>query len=178
MSRILKIVAAALVLALSPVAALAQLSPGITLIGSIDQPLDSRTAQPGKPFTISNAHTSNYDINGATIYGHVASVQHAGQGRPGKINLAFDKVNTRSGNIYQITGYASNVNVQTKNNTLKEVGGAAAGALVCGLLGRGVGALIGAGGGALYAKNSRENVNISQGSQVSVQVTQSRRQAQ
>ena len=43
-------------------------------------------------------------------------------------------------------------NVQTKNNALKEVGGAAAGALVGGLLFHGVGALIGAGGGAVLAE--------------------------
>ncbi len=163
-------------LAALPVAALAQLAPGTTLVGSIDQNLSSNHARPGQPITISNAHTTNYDINGARIYGHVATVQAAGQGTPGKITLAFDKLNTRSGNVYQIQGYASNVDVKTKSNAGKELGGAAAGALVGGLLGHGVGALIGAGAGALYAKNNRENVNIEQGSTITVQIERSRRQ--
>lgn len=163
--------------ALAPIAALAQLTPGTLLVGNIDQNLSSNHAYVGQPITISNAHTTNYDVNGATIYGHVSAVQPAGQGTSGKITLAFDKVNTRAGNIYQIQGYASEVAVKTKSNALKEVGGAAAGALVGGLLGHGVGALLGAGGGALYAKNSRENVSISQGSSVSVQIVRSRRQS-
>ena len=68
--------------------------------------------------------------------------------------------------------------MKTKSNAGTELGGAAAGALVGGLLGHGLGAIIGAGAGGLYAKNSRQNVNISQGSQISVQITQSRRQSQ
>jgi hypothetical protein len=178
MGRKLTTVLAGALFAILPVAALAQLSPGTTLVGSIDQNLSSNHAQTNQPITISNAHSTNYDINGATIYGHVASVQAAGQGTPGKITLAFDKVNTRSGNIYQISGYASNVSVQTKSNAGKELGGAAAGALVGGLLGHGVGAVIGAGAGGLYAKNNRQNVSIPQGSTISVQIVQSRRQSQ
>jgi uncharacterized protein YcfJ len=178
MGRTLISLIATALMAVLPVAAFAQMTPGTTLIGTFNNNLSSNHAQPGTPFTISNAHTSNYDINGATIYGHVASVQPASQGRAGKITLAFDKVNTRAGNIYQISGYASNVNVQTKSNAGKELGGAAAGALVGGLLGHGIGAIIGAGAGGVYAKNSRQNVNIAQGTQISVQVTQSRRQSQ
>jgi hypothetical protein len=168
------IVAAAL--AALPLAALAQIAPGTQLVGTIDQSLSSGNVQVGQPFTISNAHTTNYSINGATVYGHVASVQRAGQGTPGKIRLAFDKVNTRGGAVYQIEGYASNVDVVTKNNTLKEVGGAAAGALVGGLLFHGVGALIGAGTGGLFAKNNRQNVTVPAGSTLTVNVVRERRQ--
>jgi hypothetical protein len=163
--------------AVLPVAALAQLTPGTTLVGNMDQNLSSNHAQPGQPITISNAHTTNHDINGATIYGHVATVQAAGQGTPGKITLAFDKVNTRSGSVYQVSGYASNVDVQTKSNAGKELGAAAAGALVGGLIGHGVGAIIGAGAGGIYAKNNRQNINIQQGSVITVQIVRSRRQS-
>jgi hypothetical protein len=177
MVRKLIIVLASAVFAVLPLAALAQLTPGTTLSGSIDQNLSSNHVQVGTPVTISNAHSPDNHINGATVYGHVASYQAAGQGTPGKITLAFDKVVTRSGSTYLINGYATNVDVQTKNNTLKEVGGAAAGALVGGLLGHGIGALIGAGAGGLYAKNNRQNINIPQGSSITIQVTRSRRQA-
>jgi hypothetical protein len=160
-----------------PLAALAQLTPGTTLIGSIDQNLSSNHVQVGTPVTVSGAHSPDNNINGATIYGHVSSYQAASQGKAGQIHLSFDKVVTRSGNSYYISGYTTNVDVQTKSNALKEVGGAAAGALVGGLIGHGVGALIGAAGGALVAKNNRENVNIPQGSTVQIQVTRSRRQS-
>jgi hypothetical protein len=162
--------------AVAPLAASAQLTPGTTLTGTIDQSLDSHSAQPGQTFTISNAHSPNHDINGAVIYGHVDQVQRAGQGTPGKIHLAFDKINTRSGNIYQITGYASNLQVDTKRNTGKEAISTAGGALIGGLLGGGIGAVIGGGGGYAISHNNKQNVSIPQGSLVSVQITQSRRQ--
>jgi hypothetical protein len=176
MQRLFALLFSAAIAVAAPLAASAQIPPGTQLVGTLGQSIDSKNAQPGQPFEIDNAHTTDYNINGATIYGHVASVQHAGQGTPGKIRLSVDKVNTRSGNVYEVEGYASNVVVQTKSNTLKELGGAAAGALVGGLLGHGVGALIGAGAGALYAKNNRQNVTIPQGSQVTIQVVRMRRQ--
>lgn len=176
MQRLFAILFSALLVAALPLAASAQIAPGTALVGTLDRGFDSKNAEPGEPFTISNAHTSDYGINGATIYGHVAAVTRAGQGTPGKIRLAVDKVDSRRGRVYDIEGYASNVDVQTKNNALKEVGGAAAGALVGGLLGHGVGALIGAGAGALYAKNNRQNVSIPEGSSITIQVVRMRRQ--
>ena len=76
-----KVTAAALAVALlaAPcVPAFAQVSAGTTLVGAIDQSLNSKTAQIGQTFTLSNVNSPNHDINGATVYGHVASVQHAG----------------------------------------------------------------------------------------------------
>jgi hypothetical protein len=178
MFRRLTTIFAAAAFAALPIATLAQLTPGTTLVGTFDANLSSNHAVAGQPFTISNVHSTNYDINGATIYGHVASVQSAGQGRPGKITLAYDKVNTRAGNIYQISGYTSNVDLKTKSNTAKTVGGAAAGALVGGLLGHGIGALLGAGAGGALAGNNRQDVLIPQGSSISVQVVRSRPQSQ
>lgn len=177
MGRTLTTMLAAALLAVAPVAALAQLAPGTTLTGNIDQNLSSNHAFVGERVTISNAHSPDNYINGARIYGEVSDVQPASQGRAGKITLAFDQVRTRSGGVYAVRGYTTNVDVQTKSNALKEVGGAAAGALVGGLLFHGVGALIGAGTGAVLAKNNRQNVNIPQGSSVSVQVVRSRRQS-
>ena len=177
MNRTLTTLAAAALLAIVPVAALAQISPGSILTGTFDQNLSSNHARVGDTVSISNAHSDNNYINGAKIWGHVASVQAAGQGRPGTITFAFDKVATRSGNVYAIQSYTTNVDVQTKSNATKELGGAAAGALVGGLLGHGVGALIGAAGGAIAAKNNRENVLVPQGSAISVRIVRSRRQS-
>ena len=176
MIRSLTAAAVAALVAIVPLAAAAQLTPGTTLTGTLDQNLDSKSVQVGQTITISNAHSPNHDINGATIYGHVDSVQRAGQGTPGKIHLAFDKVNTRSGNIYQISGYASSMKVDTKANSTKEIASTAGGALVGGLLGHGIGAIIGGGAGYAISHNNKQNVSLPSGSLVSVQVTQSRRQ--
>ncbi len=166
---------------LAPLTALADIAPGTVLVGSMDQSLSSKDVQVGQRFTMSNVHSQDNNINGATIYGHVADVQRASQGRNAKIELAFDKLRTRSGNSYALDGRATNVQTNTKNNTLKEVGGAVAGMIVGNIVGKmvhtNVGGLLGAGGGYLYAKNSKENISIPQNAVVTVQVTQARRQA-
>jgi hypothetical protein len=164
-----------------PLAAGAALSPGTDLIGNIDQTLDSSTVQVGQRFTMHNVHSQDNNIHDAVIYGHVADVVRAGQGRPAQIELAFDKLHTPSGSSYALQGRAVQVQVNTKNNALKEVGGAVAGMIVGNIIGKAVGTnaggLLGAGGGYLYAKNNRSNVTVPQGAVVTVQVLNARRQA-
>jgi hypothetical protein len=172
---------AAALIGLAPTSAFAQIGPGTVLVGSMDQGVDSKNVQVGQRFTMSDVHSQDNNINGGTIYGHVSDVQRASQGRPGKIELAFDKLRTRSGNSYALSGRAQNVQTNTKNNALKEVGGAVAGMIVGNILGKAVGTnlggALGAGGGYLYAKNNKENVSIPQHAVVSVQVTSARRQS-
>lgn len=162
---------AALAVALLPATVFAAIGSGTVLTGTIDRDLNSKNVQVGQTFLITGVHSSNHDINGATIYGHVAEVRRAGMGTNAKIELAVDKINLRSGNIYQLTGVVTNAQVNTKSNAGKEAGAAAAGALIGGLLGHGaLGAVLGGGGGFLIAKNSRENVDIPAGTLVSVQI--------
>src|SRR6202042_2498438 len=99
----------------TPLSVLAQVAPGTTLVGNIDQNLSSNHVYTGQQITLSNVHSPDHHINGGTIYGPVSSYQTAGQGRPGKINLAFDQLRTRGGGVYAIRGYASSVDVETKN---------------------------------------------------------------
>jgi hypothetical protein len=171
---------AALALILTPLVASAQISPGTTLVGNLDQSIDSGNAQVGQRFTMHNVHSQDNNIHDAVIYGHVATVQRASQGRPGKIELAFDKLRTATGGSYAIQGRAENVQVNTKNNTLKEVGGALAGMIVGNVLGKwvgtNIGGIVGAGGGYMYAKNNRQNVTIPQNANISVQVLRAYRQ--
>ena len=87
--RILPTVFVAAVVALAPLAASADLTAGTQLTGTMDKALSSNHAQVGETFTLSNVHSSNHDVNGATVYGHVSKVQAAGQGTPGRIGLAF-----------------------------------------------------------------------------------------
>jgi hypothetical protein len=181
MIRRLSTLAAVAALALVPLVASAQVTAGTELSGTIDQQLDSKSAVVGQRFTMSNVHSQDNNINGATIYGHVDSVQPAGQGRAGKISLAFDKLHTRSGASYALDGRATGVQVNTKSNVVNEAGGAVAGMIVGNIIGKKVGTnmggLLGAAGGYIYAKNAKQNVTVPANSVVTVQVIRARRQA-
>ncbi|HZX68625.1 MAG TPA: hypothetical protein VFE70_07055 [Candidatus Elarobacter sp.] len=181
MIRRLSTLAAAAALALVPLAASAQITAGTTLSGTIDQNIDSKSAVVGQRFTMSNVHSQDNNINGATIYGHVDEVQSASQGRAGKLSLALDKLHTRSGGSYALDGRVTGVQVNTKNNTLNEAGGAVAGMIVGNIIGKklgtNAGGLVGAAGGYLYAKNAKQNVTIPANTPVTVQVLRARRQA-
>ena len=158
-----------------PVAILAQIGPNTVLTGSINQEFNSKNARVNQTFTLSNVHSTNHDINGATVYGHVAEVQAAGQGTSGKIQLDIDKINTRSGNIYKVVGAVTDVQVNTKSNAGKEIASTAGGALVGGLIGKGWGAAIGGGSALLFSKNSRQDITIPQGSVVTIAIAQATR---
>ena len=176
--RRLGIILVAGAVVLLPAAIRAQIHPGTTLVGTLDRELNTKHTQAGQPFKLMNLNSSAYEINGATAYGHVASVQSGGSGRKAQIQLAIDKINTRSGNIYKIVGYATNVKANTKSNAGREAGAAAAGALVGGLLGKGWGAILGGTGGFLVAKNVHEDITVPAGSLVTVEVSEARKQAQ
>lgn len=182
MRFLLAAIALATAVAFTAVGASAQVGVGMTLHGTMTQTLDSKSAQVGQTVTLSNVSSSGGSITGATMYGHVTSVQRAGQGRPGKITIAFDRLNTANGNSYAVQGQVTNLQVQTKSNALKEAGGAVAGMLVGNYLGKVIGVnwggLVGATGGFFLAKNNRENVTVPQGTVVSVRLTEvTRRQA-
>lgn len=181
MNIIHKILAAAAVsaIALLPAIGSAAISPGTALSGQMDQDITSANASVGQGFTISNVHSADNKITGATIYGHVSSVQKAGQGTPGKIELQVDRVHTRAGNDYQVQGYVSDAKVVTKSNATKEAVAGLAGAVISSVLMRKnpYAFVLGAAGGYLYAKNNRENVTIPQGSALTIKVSVARRQA-
>jgi len=181
MIRRLSTLLAAAAVAFVPLAASAQITAGTELSGTIDQQLDSKSAVVGQRFTMSNVHSQDNNINGATIYGHVDEVQAAGQGRPAKISIAFDKLHTRSGASYALDGRATAVQENTKSNAVNEAGGAVAGMIVGNILGKklgtNAGGLLGAAGGYIYAKNAKQNVTIPANSVVTVQVIRARRQA-
>ena len=175
---------AAALIGLAPLSASAAVSAGTQLTGSIDQSLSSNHATIGEPFTMSNVHSSDNNITGARVYGHVSDVQKAGQGTPGKISLAYDRLVTRSGVSYAISGSTVSAAVQTKSNAVKEIGGAVVGDIVGNYLGKhigGIGASLGgvagAAGGYLAAKNNRQNVEITPHTAVTLQISQARRQA-
>ena len=186
MRFLLTAAALAATLAFTAVGASAQtVTTGTSLNGALSQSLDSGKAQVGQPVTLTNVTSADGSgrIVGATMYGHVSAVQRAGQGRPGRIEIQFDRLTTSDGTSYTVQGQVTNLTAKAKSNTLKEVGGAVAGMLAGNYLGKligvNVGGLAGAAGGYFLAKNNRTNVVVPQGSLVTVRLTEvARRQAQ
>jgi hypothetical protein len=168
---------AAFLAVLLPAIAVSQIAPGTTLSGTLDRELDSKHAQVGTRFMLTNVNSQAYSINGATAYGHVAQVTSGGSGRKAQIQLAIDKINTKSGNIYKVSGHVTDVKANTKSNAKREAGAAAAGALVGGLFG-GWAAILGGSGGFLIAKNTHQDIQVPQGSIVTFQLDSARRQNQ
>lgn len=159
------------------------LSAGTTLTGTINQTIDTGSAYLGQQVTISNVSSGGAGIYNATMYGTVTKVVKAGQGRPAQLRITLHQLRLSNGTTYAITGVVTGWQATTKNNTLKEVAGVAAGLLVGNVLGKwifhgaGGGGLVGAGGGYLLAKNNRQNMVVSAGSRVQVQLVSARRQA-
>ncbi len=182
--KFLATAAAAVLIGLAPLTASAAVSVGTQLTGTIDSSLSSNHATIGQPFTMSNVRSSDNNITGARVYGHVSDVQKAGQGTPGKIALSYDRLVTRGGTAYAISGSTVSAAVQTKSNAVKEIGGAVVGDILgnyvgkhIGGLGASVGGIAGAAGGYLAAKNNRQNVEITPNTPVTLQISQARRQA-
>jgi hypothetical protein len=176
----------AALLGLAPLGALAQtsaLAPGIELAGTMDQTITSASAHAGDPFVISNVSSvgGSGAVTNATIYGHVADVTTAAQGRNARVELAFDRVQLYDGQRFSLDARPIHIDVVTKTNAPREGLGAIAGDLLGNWAGQtiGVGLLgpIGLAGGYLLAKNARQNVTIPQNSLITLQVITSRRQA-
>jgi hypothetical protein len=166
-------------------AAHAALTSGTLLNGTIDNNYSSNHAYVGQSVSLSNVTNDDGSgtVTGGRLYGTVVEVQKAGQGRPGKIAFHFNRLVTRSGAVYAVDGHVTEMKANTKNNTLKEAGGALAGMLVGNAIGKslfhlGGGGIVGAAGGFLLAKNNHQDINVSAGSIVQVELTSvTRRQA-
>jgi hypothetical protein len=168
---------------LLPVAAAAQPAPGTSLNGTIQQSLDTKSVAVGQAVTLTSVTSADGSgaIVGARLAGEVTNVVRAGQGRPAQLQMRFTRLRLANGSVYDVNGVVTGMKSTTKNNALKEVGGALGGMIVGNVLGKAVGinggGLAGAAGGFLLAKNSKENMSIPAGSVVTVQLQSARRQA-
>ena len=156
---------------------------GSTLNGTIQNDVNTKTAYVGQKIVLNNVTSADGSgtVTKGTLYGHVASVQKAGQGRPAQLKLVFDTLVTPSGNTYAVDGQVSGMRAVTKSNALKEAGGALGGMLIGNMIGKtvfhsGWGGFLGAAGGYIAAKNNREDMTVPAGSIVSVKVYTARKQ--
>jgi hypothetical protein len=159
------------------------LGPGTELTGILGRSLDSKTATVGQPVVLHDVFSGNRAIAGASLLGTVTDVQHPGQGRNAQVLLHFDSLRMPDGTMTPIDGMVVQMNVKTKSNAAKEVGGAVIGMLVGNALGKtllgvGGGGIIGAFGGYLVAKDNRSDVEIPADTEMTVRIVQTtRRQA-
>jgi hypothetical protein len=175
----------ALCITLAASAAGAQTAPARTEINAtLTSPdINTKNAQVGDTFTMEVAPPyPNDDPNfaEATIRGHVAEVQSAGQGRKAQLKLVFDAIAFPNGQSQPIEGSIVKLETQNENTTARKALGAGAGMAVGsqtigrilgGALGGVVGTLGGAVGGYLYGANAKANFDVAQGAKATIEVT-------
>ena len=151
------------------------------LTGTLSMSLDSKDAYVGEEVFLSDVSSADGTIRGASLSGTVTDVMRPSQGHPAQLNMHFDRLKLRNGSWYRIEGVVASMNVTTKNNTLKEIGGALAGMLAGNAIAKTVfgvsgGGLIGTVGGFFIAKDNRTDIVIPANTAVTVHVERARRQ--
>ncbi|MEW6127377.1 MAG: hypothetical protein AB1757_10085 [Acidobacteriota bacterium] len=171
--------------------ATALVASGTELKIRINDELSSKTSRVGDKFTAKVLNPSRYEE--ATVYGHVGSIAKSGKvkGRT-TMSLAFDRIKLTDGRsgvmraqLIRVYGGESDKvdeegQVQSESRgkqTIKRSGiGAAAGAVLGGIIGGGKGAAIGlilggaGGAGSLYIEGSKE-LKIESGTEMLIRVT-------
>jgi len=157
---------------------------GAQYAGFITTSVSTSNAYVGEPVTLTRVTAEDGSVAGARMYGTVTRVIKPGQGQPAQLQMTFTKLVLPSGATYAIDGVVTGMQAQTKNNALKEAGGAIAGMIVGNIIGKtifhaatGIGGFLGAVGGYLIARNNRTNVTVPAGSAVRVSLRTVRRQA-
>jgi hypothetical protein len=155
--------------------------PGTELTGIIGTALDSKSAFVGEEVVLTGVSSDDGSIAGATVTGTVSHVTNPGQGRNAEIELHFDSLQLRNGTVYPVDGVVASMQVNTKNNAAKEVGGALLGmlagnAIAKTTLGVSGGGIVGAIGGFLIAKDNKTDVVIPANTAVTVRLVNARRQ--
>ena len=171
---------AASVLSVTGFATAATVQSGTEVAGTVSTSINTANAYVGEPVTLTHVQGPGY--SGARMYGSVTQVVRAGQGRKAELQMHFTKLLMPSGQTYAVNGVVSGMQANTKNNALKEAGGALAGMLVGNMIGKtvfhtSIGGILGVAGGYLIARNSRENMVVPAGSTVRVAIRSARRQA-
>ena len=166
----MKILSIACVLAcafVSPavVARVYTLQQGVALNGTLQQSIDSKSTTVGTPFTlVLTPPYPNGLLRGSTVYGHVASVQKAGQGTMPHIGLAFDRIVFHDGKSQTLHAQLlKDTPVQDKSGKETNAVARAAGGLLGPAHGLGV---------ALLSKNHKDDVTIPQNSTIVIELTQ------
>lgn len=150
-------------------AATANFPAGATLSGSIQQDINTKTAQDGQRFTMVTP-------SGSVIIGHLSQVDRANVGRKAHVKLNFDDIRFTDGTSVPIHAKLIAVGQHKKVNYVQAAGQVLGGMIVGNIVGKAVGTnlggLVGVAGGALLAANTSTNIDIPSGSQAQIQLTE------
>ena len=154
---------------------------GTELTGILGGALDSKSAYAGQPVALTNVASRDGAVSGATLLGMVTDVTHPGQGRNAQIRIHFETLRFADGTTAPVDGVVASMQVSTKSNAAKEVGGALVGMLIGNavaktILGVSGGGVVGAIGGYVIAKDSRADVTIPAQTAITVRLADPRRQ--
>ena len=150
------------------------LATGSMVDAKMNQTIDSGSAQIGQRFTmtvVAPYPQSNGQFANATLTGHVTNVVPAGQGTNPELAFAIDKIALADGATGHPILMVQSQETQRHDNTTNVAASALAGMLVGNWVGKAVfqsnaGGAVGAIAGVLYASNKKQNVSLTQGSQV------------
>jgi len=159
---------------MAPASRVVTLATGTMVSATMNQTLDSGSAQVGQHFTmtvVAPYPRSDGAFAGASLSGHVTNVIPAGQGKNPELAFAIDRIALQNGASGHPILMVQSQETQQHNNTGNVAVTALAGMLVGNWIGKAVfnsnaGGAVGAVAGALYASNKRTNVSLRQGSQV------------
>jgi len=160
------------------------LPAGTSIVGTLTRDLSTKTAQVGDTFAVNlTPPYPNDDPAYANAYlrGHVFSVTRASQGTKAQLGLALDQLVFADGHTMPVYGHVANVSEQHKSAVLQQAAGALGGVLVGNALGKilfktNLGGAAGAVGGFLYANNLKTDFTVPNGSSITVQPDEPRRQ--
>jgi hypothetical protein len=171
-------------------AATLSLPAGTELNVTIDQTLDTKTANVGDRFTarVQPPYPFGNDaLAGAIVTGEVTRVQHAGQGTKAALDIKFDTMQLADGSTGPMDAYVSAAQPKTQmKNGARVAAYTIAGMLVGNAIVKTVfagkhGGEAGAAGGFLLGSNYKADVQFPQGSAMTVKMNQTmaiRRQTQ
>lgn len=161
------IVAAALGAAGVARAADVNLPAGTTIDATVQQEINSKTAQDGQPFT---AITSS----GSRIHGHLSQVARANIGRKAHLTLNVDTIRFGDGTTAPLDAEVIGVGTKKQTNYVQAAGTALGGMIVGNILGKAigtnVGGLVGLAGGGLLAANTSSNIDVPAGSTIRIKL--------
>jgi hypothetical protein len=144
-------------------AANVDLPAGSTIDATIQQELNSKTAQDGQTFT---AVTSS----GSRIRGHLSQVVRATPTRKAHLKLNVDTITFSDGTTVPLNAEVIGVGEKKQTNYVQAAGQVLGGMIVGNIVGKAIGTnlggLVGVAGGALLAANTASNIQVPAGSQL------------
>jgi hypothetical protein len=142
--------------------------------------VNTKSAYVGQPIkmTVKGPYPTNGALlAGATLLGSVLAVQSASQGRAASVELTVTSIQLAGSTLQQpITAKITKIDVRQRSNVTNEAGGTLAGMLIGNWIGKAVGTpkgqggLVGAVGGYLLTANTKQNLDVANGSSVSLQL--------